>query len=429
MLSTILRTIAGHALFHSGEKVIVAVSGGPDSMALLHALWELRERLGLTLEVAAVDHGLRPEAAREVELVGERAAALGLPFFPLSADVAGERRRGGASWQDAARRARLGVLGALAIDHAAARVALGHQADDQAETVLQRIIRGTGLLGLRGIPYARAPFVRPLLDVRRREVLRYLARRSIPFVDDPSNADPRFERARLRHRLLPELAKENPRVVEALIGLSAAARAGAPPTGDGDPLASVSRRAIAVVDRLKSRGGSGAVDVAGGRRVEVSYGRVRLGRRSSPAAVEPTAPGGAKGAPLVVARHGRYPWSAGSAVEIRLGGSPEGPGEPDFDADRVAWPLVIRERRAGDRMRPRGGRGSRKLSDLMIDAKIARRARAGLPVLAAADGEVLYVPGLRPAEAGRPTASTRRLLHVRFHPPLAVSRADRDEDV
>jgi tRNA(Ile)-lysidine synthetase-like protein len=183
------------------------------------------------------------------------------------------------------------------------------------------------------------------------------------------------------------------------------------------------------VERLKSRGGSGGVDVAGGGRVEVSYGRARLARRASVAANVATGATGTTRAPLVVARPGRYPWSAGGAIEIRLGGGPEGRGEPGFDADRVAWPLVIRARRAGDRMRPRGGRGSRKLSDLMIDAKIARRARAGLPVLAAADGEVLYVPGLRPAEAGRPTASTRRLIHVRFHPPLAVSRADRDEDV
>jgi tRNA(Ile)-lysidine synthase len=422
MLSTILRTIAAHDLGRPGDRVIVAVSGGPDSMALLHALWELRDRLGLTLEVAGVDHGLRPEAARELALVRERAEALGLLFHALAADVAGERRRGGASLQDAARRARLGVLAALAAAREARSVALGHQADDQAETVLQRIIRGTGLVGLRGIPYRRAPFIRPLLDVRRREVLRYLARRSIPFVEDPSNADPRFSRARLRLRLIPELARENPRVAEALIALAEAARGGtAAPASLA--LASVGRRAAAVVRRLGSRGGSGGVDVAGGRRVEVSYGRVRLARRRDAGAA--TGPA----APVVVARPGRYPWAAGGAVEIRVGEPHEGPGQAGFDADRLAWPLVIRGRRAGDRMRPRGGRGSRKLSDLMIDAKIARRAREELPVVAAADGELLFVPGLRPAETGRPTASTRRLLEVRFHAAATDSSVEVDEDV
>src|SRR3954467_11893725 len=107
MLSAVLATIADNGLLRAGDHVLVAVSGGPDSMALLHALWELRERLDLMLEVAAVDHGLRADARREVELVGERAAALGLPFVPLAVDVAAERRgRRGLSLQDAAREVR-----------------------------------------------------------------------------------------------------------------------------------------------------------------------------------------------------------------------------------------------------------------------------------------------------------------------------------
>src|SRR5580692_1467897 len=186
MLSTVLRTIAARALFQRGDRVIVAVSGGPDSMALLHLLWEAQERLGLTLEVAGVDHGLRPAAAGELELVRARAEALGLPFVRLTVDLGGGRRRAGL--QDAARRARLGALAALAAERGARRIALGHQADDQAETVLFRIVRGTGLRGLGGIPYVRGPFVRPLLDLRRAQILRYLGRRSISFVEDPSNA-------------------------------------------------------------------------------------------------------------------------------------------------------------------------------------------------------------------------------------------------
>src|SRR5215471_9611738 len=156
MLSAVLATIAARDLLRRGDRVVVAVSGGPDSMALLHALWELRARLGVTLEVVAVDHGLRPDARREIDLVRERADALALPFTAVAVDVAAERRdRRGLSLQDAAREVRLRALAALACDHGANRLALGHQADDQAETVLYRIVRGTGIAGLAGIPYRR----------------------------------------------------------------------------------------------------------------------------------------------------------------------------------------------------------------------------------------------------------------------------------
>jgi tRNA(Ile)-lysidine synthase len=404
MLSTILRTIATRALFQSGDRVLVAVSGGPDSMALLHVLWEARGRLGLTLEVVGIDHGLRPEAARELDLVQGRAEALELPFVRLDADVARERRSG-VSLQDAARRARLGALAALASQRGARWVALGHQADDQAETVLFRILRGTGLVGLAGIPYVRDPFVRPLLDVRRTEILRYLRRRSIPFVEDPSNADLRFARARIRHRILPALAAENPRVVEALVALAAAARARGQGQGDGDgtrveAIPALSRRAAASVGRLRARGGTAAVDVSGRRRIVVSYGQIRV----EPTGAESKSPTPGR---LVIDRPGVYRWSGGT---VELEEVPDG----QFDADRLTWPLVVRARKSGDRMRPRGGRGSRKLSDLMIDAKIVRGARGALPVVTTQRDEVLFVPGLRPAELGRPTPRTRRLLRVRF---------------
>jgi tRNA(Ile)-lysidine synthase len=408
MLSTVLRTIATHALCARGDRVIVAVSGGPDSMALLHALWEGRERLGLTLEVAGVDHGLRPAAAEELALVRARAEALGLPFVRLGVDVAAAKR--GPSWQDAARRARLAALEALAGARGAQRIALGHQADDQAETVLFRIVRGTGLSGLGGIPYARGPYIRPLLDVRRAEVLRYLRRRSIPFVEDPSNADLRFARARVRHRYLPLLAQENPRVVEALVALAAAARAR---TRSTDPIGALPRRVGAAVGRLRARGGTAALDLAGGRRVEISYGEVRIGPRDARRAA-------AGGEALVIAGPGAYRWAAGTLdVEegARRGGRARPGGAAEFDADRLHWPLAVRARRAGDRMRPRGGQGSRKLSDLMIDAKIARGARAALPVVTSARGELLFVPGLRPAEIARPDGGTRRVVRLAFRDP------------
>ena len=414
MLSTVLLTIRRHGLAAAGDRVLVAVSGGPDPMALLGVLWEVGPRLGLTLEVATVDHGLRRDVAAELELVAARAQALGLPWHRLTVDVRAAGIRGGL--QEAARRSRLAALAALAAERGCARVALGHQADDQTETVLFRILRGTGVAGLKGIPYQRPPFVRPLLDVTRAQILRYLRRRSLPFASDPSNADPRFARARLRHHVLPMLREENPRVDEALRRLAEEA-AWLPVVPD--PLLPIERdtgihlsaRARKALVEAVGQGGSRSFDVAGGQRLSVAYGRVTAERRPRPLGKRGARRGSEAPPPdeKTIAGPGTYSIGPESAVIVRAeeGAAREPglqtPGWAWFDADRLAWPLVLRVRRPGDRMRPRGGRGSRKLSDLLIDAKVPRRDRARWPVVAGGDGELLYVPGLRPSQAGEPS--------------------------
>ena len=423
MLSIILQTIRRHALLSAGDRVLVGVSGGPDSIALLAALWELAPRLGLTLEIATVDHGLR-RVEDELALVRERAQALGLPWHRLVVDV----RAGGTSrgLQEAARRARLAALARLAEAQGCRRVALGHQADDQVETVLFRIVRGTGLRGLAGIPYLRPPFVRPLLDVTRTKVLAYLNRRSLPFVHDPSNEDLRFARARLRQLVLPVLTRENPRIGEAMRRLAAdAARAAdraAPTSAAARAGVHVSARLQASLDRAVAAGGTRTFDVAGGHRLTLRYGDLTVTKQ------KPRTPGPRARAStadvldrpeVTIAGPGHYPFDGTTAVLVRQ--ADQAPGDTDeltdprwawFDGDLVAWPLTLRARRSGDRMRPRGGRGSRKLADLLIDAKIPRDRRDQQPVIASADGELLFVAGLRPAQAAVPTKNTRRLVGV-----------------
>jgi tRNA(Ile)-lysidine synthase len=308
--------------------------------------------------------------------------------------------------QDAARRARLAALAAHARAVGADRVALGHTADDQAETVLFRVIRGTGVAGLAGIPYRRDPFIRPLLDVRRSEVLRFLARRRLPSLTDPSNADPRFARARLRGQVLPELARENPRVTEALLALGRDARR----VLRGDHRVTPGLRAADVVERLvRERAGTRRVRVSGAD-VEVSYGRARWVRPGdAPAAVVSQVPVAGSGL-YRVCDDARAP-----AVEVALvdGSGPIEGEAAAFDLDAIPeGELVVRPPLPGDRLRPRGGRGSRKLAELLVDAKVPRPLRPTWPVLACG-AVVLYVPGLRPSELARPHAGTRRLLVVR----------------
>jgi tRNA(Ile)-lysidine synthase len=416
MLSHVLNTIRTEGLVAPGERVLVAVSGGPDSTALLHALARLAPRLGCSLEAASVDHCLRPEAAAEARAVAAACASLGVPCRVLTVDVPGGRRRG-ESLQTAARRLRLRALEDEAAARSCQKIALGHTADDQAETVLFRIVRGTGVAGLSGIPHRRGALVRPLLDVRRAQVLAFLHRRRIAFVEDPSNSDRRFARSRVRGAWLPFLAAENPRVVEALLGLSRSARAAR--AGLVQPAwraeGRVAGRAAEVIERLSAR-------AAGTRRVsfrdgfaEIRYGRVSLHARSD---AQPRLHGAQallRVVPVVGA--GSYCWpTTGATVELRLVEASGGPpaGAAAFDPAWLDRELVLRALRPGDRMRPRGGRGSRKLQDLLVDAKIPRDQRAGLPALVAGGGTgpILFVPGLRPAEEGRPVARAARWIEV-----------------
>jgi tRNA(Ile)-lysidine synthase len=420
VLSRLLRTIREHDLVVAGDRVLLAVSGGPDSTALLHGMHKLTSRLGVVLHVACVDHRLRPESALEAQGVAQMCADLGLSCDILAVDVH-RGRRGLGSSQEAARRVRLAALESAADRRGCTRIALGHTADDQAETVLFRIVRGTGIAGLSGIAYRRGRLIRPLLDVRRREILAYLAKRKIGYFSDPSNANQRYARSRIRHRFLPALAEENPRVVDALLALArdaqgppdAAWRAAIPP-GTYLP-----RSTIVLLDRLVREGqGTRRIAVRGGQ-VVVGYGKVSwLPMSQGTRAIQ--APKGSQPTSMSIHEPGRYPvpWSADGAIELSVHARapiriPE-EARAVFDAEVVRWPLTLRSGRAGDRMRPRGGRGSKKLSDLLIDGKIPRDRRGLLPVLCDAAGTILFVPGLRPSETGRPNDRTRDWLEVRL---------------
>ncbi len=220
MIAAVRDTIRRHAMLAGGEAVLVAVSGGADSIGLLHALRVLSEEYRLQLSVVHVDHGLRPDSGDDAVFVDTLARSLGLP-------VAIERIAvpGGGSLEASARQARYAALRRQAARLGADRVALGHTADDQAETVLMRLLEGAGPRGLAGIPPVRDLFIRPLIETRRSEVVAELARAGLAWREDPSNRDPQFKRNRIRHELLPLLAASyNPAIVPALTRAAALIR-------------------------------------------------------------------------------------------------------------------------------------------------------------------------------------------------------------
>jgi len=236
------RVIATHQLLPPRSRVLVAVSGGPDSVALLHLLVALRPRWAWTLRVAHLDHALRDGSREDAEFVRALGLRWALPTTVERRAVRSLCRSRGWSLEDGARRIRMRFLLDVATAHSASHVVVAHTADDQAETVVMRLVRGAGLMGLRAMPWRRpldepamAPspssangrhggawLIRPLLEIWRREILAYLGRHRLAYRTDPTNADTRLLRNRIRHELLPLLEREyNPGIKEGLTHLAA----------------------------------------------------------------------------------------------------------------------------------------------------------------------------------------------------------------
>lgn len=233
VLKQVRATIRDYGLFEAGETVVVGVSGGPDSLCLLHVLKRLQGELGIQLHVGHLDHAIRPESSDDARFVAGVAAEWGLPATIERQDVPALARAEGFAIEQAARRARYRFLARVASESGARTVAVGHNADDQVETVLMHLLRGAGLAGLRGmqprLPYPPAlgphpaqaiadtlTLIRPLLEVPRPAIEAYCQEHDLKPRFDRSNLDTTFFRNRLRHELIPELEKYNPNIREVL---------------------------------------------------------------------------------------------------------------------------------------------------------------------------------------------------------------------
>jgi tRNA(Ile)-lysidine synthase len=428
----------------AGEHLLVAVSGGPDSTALLAALAELASGRGLGLTAAHVDHGLRgAEGAAEADAVAALATRLGVPFVRCAVTVSA-----GPDLEARARRARYQALARVAQEVGARRIVTGHTQDDQVETVLLRLVRGAGRRGLGAMRPVRGRLWRPLLAATRADVRRFLAERGLGFAVDRTNADLRHARNRVRRLLVPLLRAEfNPRLGPALAALAerlrdeddflAAAAAGrARELVAGEHLRTAvaeeppalarrivrswlergARRGVGAVHvarvlALAAGGARGAVAIPGPARV-VREGEVlvrRPGRAATPSSFAfEIGPGR-----TVV--HPAGGWRvAFSAARARGAGEARAAGVAHalFDADALPGGLVLRSPAPGDRVRLLAG-GTRKLQDVLVDAKVPRETRALLPVLAAG-AEILWVPGLARG-AGAPVGpATTRVVEAVF---------------
>jgi tRNA(Ile)-lysidine synthase len=434
---------AAELLLPAGSTLLCGVSGGPDSAALAAAVTRLRARLGLRrIHLGHVDHQLRATSVSDAQVAQALAANLGLPIVVRRVDV--KREEGP---EASARRARYLALQSMAEQLGCTHVAVGHTRTDQAETVLLRLLRGSGLAGLAAMAPSRAlgpnlRLVRPLLGLTRGDVRRYAERSGVPFCEDPTNRDRRLLRNRLRLEAWPLLEEISPRLESHLAQL--AERCGE----DDRALEELAAMASGSALRTTAQG-EVALDVAALREVPPAVARRilrRACRRAEPRA-QPTAvhigrllamvrSGRAAEAhvtgdlsaklwrgDLVLAPRRRTPsahapfryeilgeglWpcpEAGLSLRIEAFAAGSDPAIPErrgllLAPEALTFPLELRSRRPGDRFRPHRGLGTRKLKRFLIDEGIPREKRDQVPLLCSA-GEILWVVGLRAAEAAR----------------------------
>lgn len=427
MLKKVEEALRRYNMTAPGEKILVAVSGGADSMALLYSLYWLREKFGLSLAIAHLDHGIRRDTAEDLKLVQRAAEDLGLPLVHGRVDVPALAKKEKLNLEEAARFLRRDFLLRAAENLGAQKIALGHTRTDLAETVLMHLLRGAGPSGLKGFLPVVRPFIRPLILCTRKETRNFCQAQGIPFRDDPTNFDKRFLRNAIRIDILPKLEKYNPRAEEAL------ARAAFLLAEGEDVLRWATDRALAEVAREKG------LDLQGLRelpkplqalvvRVLAARLGVSLYHRHVQAILEGMARGQAAeyrlskdlvariGQGLLVIEEDRPPpresWPLtlpGETIVPELGWrlmvekrprpDPLDSGNPRevYISARKVWPpLLVRAARKEDVFRPFGEEKEKKVWEVLARRGIPRWDRARWPVVVDTQG-VVWVVGVRPS--------------------------------
>ena len=469
MLEKVWTYICSHGFFQKGDSVVVGVSGGADSMALLHILNSLSSRLKLSLHVAHLNHQLRgKEAQEDASFVKAAAESLDIPFTLGTEDVPAMVSREKLSVEEAARKARYNFLLATADKLGASKVAVAHNADDQAETFLMHLLHGTGLEGLAGMKPSMGVVVRPLLGVRRREIEVFCEQSGIDYRIDSTNADVAFLRNRIRHQLIPMLTEYNPNIVEALLRTTEiirgendyieketvlAAEKALKKTAQGltvkvkafaDLDEALQRRLVRHVFRLVA-GPQEQLEFAHVERVRDFIVAGQTGKmlelpkevfteKTYQGAVFGVKKNGACcGLPKDLVSNERWEDcslmvpgttdlpAAKAKIEAGIYGIEEvknqvvtaASSEAYLDWDTLEPPVFVGPGKEGDRFHPLGSKGHKKLSDFFIDAKIEQHKRKLVPVVYDAKG-IVWVAGMRIDDRVKVTGKTRQVLHLQI---------------
>ena len=456
------RFILQHDMICSGEAIVVGFSGGVDSLALLVALYELRHPLDCHLHIAHLDHQLRGDSTSDAELVKQYANLLTLPFTIKKIDIPALMKQRKQSIEALARKERYEFFESVSKKIGATKVALGHQRNDQAETVLMNLLRGAALTGLRGIlPIRDGKFIRPLLDFSRTEIEEFVAEQGLQPCEDSTNWDRNFLRNRIRLDLLPLLKRDYNRNIQNTLAQNAELL-----RAESDYLEDIARKAldaclaepathdVVILNRLMFLRHHPALrrrilrlaigQIQGDMKqlafnhsefmLQLSEGKSPNRQLNLPNNLEflraynqliiqrPTSKIGEFEYTVAVPADNNFP-ELNAVMVATIVEAPsrktsyvlDGKFQAVFDVDQIQMPLKIRSRRAGDRFQPFGMKGTKKVKDFLIDSKIPQRVRQSIPTLVTGD-EILWVVGHRTSEKCKVSNKTRRILHLTYSP-------------
>ena len=456
------RFILQHDMICSGEAIVVGFSGGVDSLALLVALYELRHPLDCQLHIAHLNHQLRGDSTSDAELVKQYANLLKLPFTIKKIDIPALIKQRNQSIEALARKERYEFFETVSKKIGATKVALGHQRNDQAETVLMNLLRGAALTGLRGIlPIRDGKFIRPLLDFSRTEIEEFVAEQGLQPCDDSTNWDRNFLRNRIRLDLLPLLKRDYNRNIQNTLAQNAELL-----RAESDYLEDIARKAldaclaepathdVVILNRLMFLRHHPALrrrilrlaigQIQGDMKqlafnhsefmLQLSEGKSPNRQLNLPNNLEflraynqliiqrPTSKIGEFEYTVAVPGDNNFP-ALNAVMVATIVEAPsrktsyvlDGKFQAVFDVDQIQMPLKIRSRRAGDRFQPFGMKGTKKVKDFLIDSKIPQRVRQSIPTLVTGD-EILWVVGHRTSEKCKVSNKTRRILHLTYSP-------------
>ena len=456
IIKKVENTIAGYRMLERGDRVIVAVSGGADSVCLLDILVILKKVLEIELVVAHFDHGLRPdEDEYETDFVKSLAASLDCRFVTKKAGPS--LKPGRASLEEKARDVRYRFLNEVKAQFSARKIATGHNLNDQAETVLMRLLRGSGPSGLSGIPPVRDIYIiRPLIEVTRREIELYLSSRGLGHITDSSNFKTRHLRNEIRLNLLPQLEKYQPKIVEILGRTAGIMREENTwlegkaerwikkwaETGPGNGVVLPLSRFKGLPEPLKNHVLRQALKTTAGSLRRISLRNIdaikHMAEGSKPQA-EITLPNilavkreydrliFLKSKPeipeqfcYIIDAPGVFDLeTSGSTVkleEVERKALPKLTTDPwtaFLDADLITYPLMLRNFRPGDKFIPLGMAGHKKLKSFFIDMKIPSHIRKQIPILTR-ENEPIWIGGLRIDDRYKVTSTTKRILKITF---------------